>query len=78
MNACMNAVLHIRKNVLGINQSAFALIAGAAQATVSRWENGELSPDLQQLTAIRAEVLRRGLEWNDAWLFNVPTTEAAA
>lgn len=78
MNSRMNAVLHLRKQVLGINQSALAAIAGATQATVSRWETGELSPDLNQLSAIREEVKRRGLEWDDAWFFETPIAERAA
>lgn len=74
----MNTVTHIRKQVLQINQSALAAIAGATQATVSRWENGELSPDLNQLSAIREEVKRRGLEWDDSWFFETPAPERAA
>lgn len=78
MNRRMNTVAHIRKTILGINQSALAAIAGATQATVSRWETGELSPDLSQLSAIREEVKRRGLQWNDAWFFEAPAPEQAA
>ena len=68
----MNTVAHIRKSVLDITQSALAEIAGTKQATVSRWERGEVFPDLEQMRAIRAEVLGRGLEWNDGWFFEVP------
>lgn len=74
----MNAVAHIRKNILGVNQAALATIAGVTQATVSRWESGELSPDLSQLSSIRREVLSRGLTWSDAWLFETPASETAA
>lgn len=74
----MHAVAHIRKNVLGINQAALAAIAGVTQATVSRWERGELSPDLQQLAAIRAEVKNRRLKWDDAWLFEIPAPKELA
>lgn len=74
----MHVVTHIRKNVLGINQSAFAAIAGVTQATVSRWESGELSPDLAQLSAVRAEVLKRDLAWDDSWLFEAPVTAGEA
>jgi predicted transcriptional regulator len=74
----MNTVLHIRKNVLGVTQSELGLIAGAAQGVVSRWERGELFPDLAQLKAIRTEVLRRGFVWDDAWFFEAPASEDAA
>lgn len=79
MHLCMNAIPHIRKNVLNVSQAAFAAITGANQATVSRWENGELTPDLEQLRAIRAEAKRLGLEWDDSWFFETPneTSEPA-
>lgn len=73
----MGIVEHIRKEILEMSQSSFAAIANVNQATVSRWERGELSPDLDQLGAIRAEVLKRDLPWNDGWLFDVPSREAA-
>lgn len=72
MNVRMRAILHIRKSILDVNQSELATIAGATQATVSRWESGELSPDLTQLGAIRDEVKKRGHEWDDAWFFEPP------
>lgn len=53
-----------------------ATIASTTQATVSRWEKGELSPDLDQLAAIRAAVIERKLKWNDAWFFSVPERTA--
>jgi len=72
----MQTIQHVRKSVLGLNQADFASIAKTTQATVSRWENGELSPDLTQLSAIRDEVKRRGLEWDDLWFFEAPERAA--
>ncbi|MGN6538923.1 MAG: hypothetical protein ACTHKQ_24750 [Mesorhizobium sp.] len=72
----MNTVLHIRKNVLNVTQSEFGAIAGAGQGVVSRWERGELFPDLAQLSSIRSEVLKRGFQWNDAWFFEAPAAPA--
>lgn len=46
-----------------------AAIAGTTQATVSRWECGELKPDIEQLSRIRSEAMSRGIEWDDGWLF---------
>lgn len=74
----MQIVQHIRKSILELNQAEFAVIALTTQATVSRWESGELSPDLNQLAAIRAEVLRQEKEWNDTWFFEAPVQESAA
>jgi Predicted transcriptional regulator with C-terminal CBS domains len=68
----MNAVTHIRKNILGATQGEIAAIVGVGQTTVSRWERGELSPDLDQMRRLRSELLRRGVEWDDAWFFDVP------
>lgn len=72
----MNAVAHVRKSVLKASQMELATIASTTQATVSRWEKGELSPDLDQLAAIRAAVIERKLKWNDAWFFSVPERTA--
>lgn len=74
----MSTVQHLRKNILKISQAELAEVAKTTQATVSRWENGELSPDLDQLTRIREEVRKRGLAWDDAWFFEAPARGAAA
>ena len=71
----MSPLLHIRKNVLRTTQSEMAEIAGVRQATVSRWETGELEPSRDQMAAIRAEAIRRGVEWSDGLFF---TAGAAA
>jgi len=68
----MSTLLHIRKEVLGISQAEMAEIASTTQATISRWERGELHPDLPQMTRIRCEALRRGLAWDDSFFFSHP------
>ena len=68
----MSAMTHIRKSVLDMSQAALAELTGVTQATVSRWEKGELSPDLNALSRIREEAQRRGKEWDDRWFFEVP------
>lgn len=73
----MNTILHIRKNVIEASQTAFAAIAGTNQATVSRWERGELFPNLEQMRAIRSAVLESGADWDDRWFFEVPSETAA-
>lgn len=74
----MSTLLHIRKDVLAISQAEMAAIARTSQATVSRWENGELQPDLRQMKRIRAFALERGLSWDDSLFFDVPPAEAQA
>lgn len=69
----MSPLLHIRRDVLKVSQSEMGEIAGASQATVSRWEAGTLEPDRTQLARIRGEVKRRKLRWKDAWLFEAYT-----
>lgn len=75
----MNPIKHIRKNVLKMKQHEFAAVAGVNQATVSRWEKGELVPSLSEMAAIRAQAQgKRG--WNDRLFFEAPQgqTESAA
>ena len=74
----MNAPLRIiRKNILNLSQAEMAELTATSQATVSRWETGELEPDRQQMAMIRSEAATRGIEWNDTWFFEVPVTDAA-
>lgn len=68
----MNPMLHIRKNVFGVPQTEMAEIAAVSQGTVSKWENGALVPDHAELDRIRSEAMRRNLEWDDRWFFEVP------
>lgn len=67
----------IRKNILGLTQAEMAALTDVAQATVCRWESGELEPDRQQMAKIRAEAAARGIEWNDTWFFEIPAEDAA-
>jgi transcriptional regulator with XRE-family HTH domain len=73
----MSPLLHIRKNVLGVTQVEMAAIAGVRQATVSRWETDRLQPGHEQMAAIRAEAIRRGVAWDDALFFAAPAGAAA-
>lgn len=73
----MNSMLHIRKNVLGLSQAEMSDIAQVSQGTVSKWENGELKPDIDQLGRIRAEIRRRRIKWDDRQFFE-PAPGAAA
>lgn len=61
----------IRKSVLGFTQSEMAALTGARQATVSRWERGELEPDRRQMSAIRKKIIAQGKPWKDTWFFDV-------
>jgi predicted transcriptional regulator len=75
----MNPILRIRRDILRVSQVEMGLIAGgASQATVSRWENGELEPNLSQIALIRAEIKRRRLRWKDIWFFEVPSAPQRA
>jgi len=72
----MNPLLHIRKNVLGVTQTEMAAIAGTRQATVSRWEAGELEPSRDQMQLVRQAAAERGVEWSDTWFFESPQAAA--
>ncbi len=63
-------MLSIRRNIFEVSQAEMATIAGTSQATVSRWEAGQLYPSLPQMEAIRSEASRRGLPWDDGWFFS--------
>lgn len=71
----MSTITHIRKNVLGMNQAELASLAGVSQGTVSRWEQGKLSPSFEEMRRIREEAKRRGKRWNDTWFFEEPKTK---
>lgn len=71
-------VKHIRQNILGVSQAELARVAGTTQSTVSRWESGEMEPDREQMAAIRKAAIDRGIQWQDSWFFEPPSTEAAA
>lgn len=72
----MNPLLYIRKFVFKVKQIEFAQIVGVGQASVSRWENGECSPSLDDMRAIREAAIERQIAWDDAWFFGVPQVAA--
>jgi len=72
----MNSIRYIRKVVFpNISQGELAKITGTTQATVSRWESGELSPNLSEMQLIRDSAQARGIEWDDALFFTGPQAE---
>lgn len=75
-----NRMLHIRKELLKLTQSEMAVVTGVSQATVSRWETGELEPSRSELARIRDEAMRRNITWNDSLFFapSAPSNEVAA
>jgi predicted transcriptional regulator len=75
--ALMHPIEHIRKNVFGVSQVVLATITGVTQATVSRWEAGELEPSREEMGRIREEARSRGIAWDDTWFFETPNSVAA-
>jgi predicted transcriptional regulator len=73
----MSELHHIRTEILKASQRELAAIAGVTQATVSRWETGELEPSRDELSRIRNEVMKRKLRWNDRWFFERPEARAS-
>ena len=59
ISEAMHPIRRLRTKVLKISQSAMAEAANVTQATVSRWESGELEPSLSELLAIKAKYGRR-------------------
>jgi len=73
----MNALEHIRKNILKLSQAGMAELVGANQATISRWEKGELQPSLAQMNAIREKAKADNIWWDDRWFFEAPPSPDA-
>jgi transcriptional regulator with XRE-family HTH domain len=55
----MNTMKQLRREVLHLTQAQLAELTGVTQATVSRWENGDLSPSLDELRRIKAKYGRK-------------------
>ena len=74
----MNPIHKIRREVFGVSQAEFGEIAGTTQASVSRWENAEQEPGLEEMARIREAARARDIEWDDRWFFEGPPVEAKA
>ncbi len=74
----MRRIEFVRRRLLGLTQVDFARLTKVAQATVSRWESGELAPTLSAVTLAKAAVLDRGFSWNDAWLDQISSGDENA
>jgi transcriptional regulator with XRE-family HTH domain len=68
----VHPIRHIREKVLGLTQAQLAELTGVSQGTVSRWEQGKLEPTRDELSKMRDAAQRKGVEWNDAWFFDIP------
>lgn len=69
----MHPIRFIRLNVLKITQTEMAEVTRVSQATVCRWETGELEPNRTEMEAMRRYAYGKGLRWNDRWFFKQPT-----
>lgn len=78
MLRCMSLMRHIRKDIFQLTQTEFGAICGVTQATISRWEDGLLAPDLKELERIRSEAIRRGIDWEDSIFFDFAPPEGQA
>lgn len=74
----MRQILFLRHKIFKANQAEFARMAQVSQATVSRWENGEGSPSLENIIALRKAAARKGIAWDHEWLFSPPSDEVSA
>jgi len=50
----MNCIKFIRVVIAQASQADFATAVGVSQATISRWERGEASPDIDECKRIRS------------------------
>lgn len=65
---------HIRENVFGANQKAFAQMIGTTQATVSRIETGEIGLTDARKKRIKREADKRGRELDFSLFFEPPAS----
>ena len=63
----LNMMRFLRKKVLRMTQEEMAELTGVNQATVSRWETGDLEPSIGQIRLVREAAIAAGVEWNDRW-----------
>lgn len=73
----MSTIRHIRTELFGVSQAAFAQIAGTSQAVVSRWENGLVEPSLSDLKRIADEARARRLRFDERLFFKDAPPPAA-
>lgn len=67
----MNPMRRIRTEVFpDVSQAEMGRIARVTQATVSRWESGDLQPGLFEMSRIREAAKERGIEWDDSLFFD--------
>jgi len=80
MPKTLNAIHQVRKHVFGVTQQQFAEIAGVQQSMVSRWENGQSAPTLEEMQRIREAAASRKLlrRWRDDLFFAEPIVEGEA
>ena len=72
----MSDLYNIRK-LLNLSQAALASFCGTTQATVSRWEKGELQPDREQIAKIIIYAKSIGVDITPEDFFAEFQTEAA-
>lgn len=72
----MSDLIKIRK-LLSLSQAALGAVGGTTQATVSRWEKGELQPDREQIAKIIIYAKSIGVEITPEDFFAEFQTEAA-
>lgn len=74
----MRPIEHIRRNVLHLSQAGLAELTGVSQATVSRWESGELEPSRAEMEIIRRKGRAlKGRKWHDRLFFETPEGNVA-
>jgi transcriptional regulator with XRE-family HTH domain len=69
----LSTARYIREHVFGIpTQAEFARLLNYTQATISRFETGEIVAGRDFQERVRALARERKVRWNDRWFFEVP------
>lgn len=68
----------IREHIFRIEKQAiFGELLGYSQASISRFESGEVPLTTRAQQRIRALAKVRSIDWDNNWFFEVPTETAA-
>jgi hypothetical protein len=64
------AMRRIRNEVFRTTQEVIGAIANVTGSKVSRWESGEIAPDLTEIAKLRAFAVQHQLRWRDEMIFH--------
>ncbi len=68
----MESMRYVKEVVLQCSNTEIARITGVSRMTVKKWLDGAFTPNFEYIMKLRAEIIRRKLDWNDTYWFDPP------